>query len=82
MAASNKEVVYAFQIFEKRLVLYIFYEKSRKDGSKYSSLLFNQITILFRDLLLGKLSKTFSMFIKFSLASQKFTHPPNNVIWS
>ena len=27
MAASNKEVVNAFQIFEKRLILYIFYEK-------------------------------------------------------
>ena len=34
MAASNKKIVYAFQIFEKRLALYIFYEKPlKKDGS-------------------------------------------------
>ena len=32
----------------------------KEDGSKYSILLFIQITVLFRGLLLGKLSKTFS----------------------
>ena len=30
MAASNKKVVYAYQIFVKRLVMYAFYEKSKK----------------------------------------------------
>ena len=34
MAAFNKKVVYVFQIFETRLVLYVFYEESEKDGSK------------------------------------------------
>ena len=38
MTASNKKVVHAFQIFEKILVLYIFYEKFKKDGSKYNAI--------------------------------------------
>ena len=58
MAASNKEVVYAFQIFEKRLFCIYFMKNQEK--MVVNTLLFNQITILFRDLLLGKLSKTFS----------------------
>ena len=59
MAASNKKVVYAYQIFVKRLVMYTFYEKSKKkDGNKYSIIAY-PIIILFRDSLLGKLSKTF-----------------------
>ena len=37
MASSNEKVVYAFQIFEKRLVLYIFNKKpEKKNVCKYS----------------------------------------------
>ena len=57
MAASNKKVVYAFQIFVKRLVMYTFYEKSKKKMVINTALLL--IQILFRDSLLEKLSKTF-----------------------
>lgn len=51
MAASKKKVVYKFQIFEKRLALYVVYVKSKKN----TALLFIEITILFRDSLIGKL---------------------------
>ena len=57
MAASNKKVVYAFQIFVKRLLMYTFYEKSKKKMVINTALLL--IQILFRDSLLEKLSKTF-----------------------
>ena len=57
MAASNKKVVYAYQIFVKRLVMYAFYEKSKKKMVINTALLL--IQILFRDSLLEKLSKTF-----------------------
>ena len=40
MAASNKKVVYGFQIFEKAFVLYVLYEKSKKGGIKYSIIIY------------------------------------------
>ena len=55
MASSNEKVVYAFQIFEKRLVLYIFNKKPEKKMFANTASLIIQIKIVFRDI-----CKTFS----------------------
>ena len=81
MASSNEKVVYAFQIFEKRLVLYIFNKKPEKKMFANTASLIIQIKIVFRDSLLGKLCMTSvrhfrkSMFIKFILSVTE-VYPP------
>ena len=57
MDASDKKVVYAFSIFEKRLFCIYCMKNLNQDGSKYSIFIHPNHNSLSP---LGKLSKTFS----------------------
>ena len=75
MVASNNKVVSACQVFERDLFCIYIMTNHKKDGSKYSTIIYPNHNSFSR--LTPRKTQAFEIrcWLKFSLASQKFTQP-------